>query len=153
MTNDSDVSSVSIPAAEPAGKAPTSGTSIGPNGHAEEFKGTDDQELSTIAKRFLIAEVNRLVEENRRLKQFKDKYHDVDKRLAILKETHRPFSTNEFLSSACLIAGSAGLGSAPSFLSLNSYGWYIFLIVSALLLLSGIAAKLHSPGNGVASRH
>jgi hypothetical protein len=153
MTNDSDAGSVAIPAAEAAGKAPTSGTSIGPNGHAEEFKGTDDHELSTIAKRFLIAEVNRLVEENRQLRQFKDKYHDVDKKLATLKETHRPFRTNEFLSSVCLIAGSAGLGSAPSFLSLNSYGWYIFLIVSALLLISGIAAKVYAPGSGVATRH
>jgi hypothetical protein len=153
MTNDSDAGSVAIPTAERDGKAPTSGTSIGSNGHVEGFSGTDDHELSTIAKRFLIAEVNRLVEENRQLRQFKDKYHDVDKRLAVLKETHRPFRGNEFLSSVCLIAGSAGLGSAPSFLSLNSYGWYIFVVISALLLISGIAAKVHAPGNGVATRH
>ena len=151
---ESEIGSVTIPTAEHAGKVPTSGgPSIGSNGHLEGFSGTDDHELSAIAKRFLIAEVNRLVEENRQLRQFKDKYHDVDKKLATLKETHRPFRTNEFLSSVCLIAGSAGLGTAPSYLSLNSYGWYIFLVISALLLISGIAAKVRAPGNGITTRH
>ena len=65
----------------------------------------DEKELPIVAKRFLITEANRLVEENQHLKQFKDKYHDVDKRLAALKETLKPLRTNEFLSSVCLATG------------------------------------------------
>lgn len=115
-------------------------------GSADE---ADEKELSIVAKRFLIAEANRLVEEN----QFKDKYHDVDKRLAALKETLKPRRTNEFLSSVCLATGSAGLGAAPTFLALSSYGWYVFVGLSAVLVLAGIAAKVSGPTTGTTPRH
>ena len=111
-----------------------------------------------MAKRFLIVEINRLVEENQQLKQFKEKYHELDKKqavlekyqdlnkkLVVLKETIKPFRRNLFLSSACLIAGSAGIAAAPSFLSINQYGWYVFVSVSALLLIAGIAARVEGP--------
>ena len=111
-----------------------------------------------MAKRFLIAEINRLVEESQQLKQFKDKYHELDKKLVVLekyhdlnkklvvlKETIKPFRRNLFLSSACLIAGAAGIAAAPSILSINQYGWYIFVSVSAMLLIAGIAARVEGP--------
>jgi hypothetical protein len=119
-------------------------------GSADE---ADEKELSTVAKRFLVAEVNRLVEENQHLKQFKDKYHDVDKKLAVLRETLKPLRTNEFLSSVCLATGSAGLGAAPTFLTLSSYGWYVFVGLSAVLVLAGIAAKVSGPTIGITPRH
>lgn len=112
---------------------------------SEEASRTDEKERSTsAAQRFLTAEIDRLVEENQELKQFRDKYHDVDKKLAVLKEALKPFRTNELLSSVCLAIGSAGLGAAPSFVSLSSYGWYVFLIVSALLVFVGIAARVRN---------
>ena len=150
MTDSAGASNVSIPAGDGAGNG--SGISIGSEGRIEQISGTDEKELSTVAKRFLVAEINRLVEENQQLKQFKDKYHDADKRLAVLKETHKPFRANEFLSSVCLMAGSAGLGTAPSFLSLNSYGWYIFFGVSAALLIAGIVAKIGGPASSATAR-
>jgi hypothetical protein len=119
----------------------------------EGVRAIDEQELSTVARRFLIAEINRLVEENQQLKQFKEKYHDVDKRLAVLKETLKPFRTNEFLSSVCLATGAAGLGAAPSFLSLNLYGWYVFVAVSGVLIVAGIAAKVRGPSTATTARH
>lgn len=94
------------------------------------------------------AEINRLVEENQQLKQFKEKYYDVDKRLAVLKETIKPFRRNQFLCFACLIAGSAGVATASSFLSISQYGWYVFVSVSAMLLIAGIAARVAGPSSG-----
>jgi hypothetical protein len=135
-----------------------SALSVRSNGVAEAFAGGDDKELSIMAKRFLIAEINRLVEENQQLKQFKEKYHELDKKLVVLekyhdlnkklvvlKETIKPFRRNLFLSSACLIAGTAGIAAAPSILSINQYGWYIFVSVSAMLLIAGIAARVEGP--------
>ena len=46
--------------------------------------------------------------------------------------------------SACLVGGSAGLGAAPNFGSLSSlYTWYLFVTVSAKLVLAGIATIFH----------
>jgi hypothetical protein len=109
----------------------------------------DEKELTTAAKRFLVAEINRLVEENRELKQFKEKYHDVDKKLAVSKEMVKPARSNTFLSSACLIAGSAGVATAPTFLSISQYGWYVFVSVSAMLLIAGIAARIEGPASAL----
>jgi hypothetical protein len=131
-----------IPEMEPPPKLPAAGKEK--TSSTEETDGADAKKPSPLVERFLITEINRLVEENQQLKQFKDKYHDADKRLAVLKETLKPFRTNELLSSVCLAIGSAGLGAAPSFVSLNSYGWYIFVVVSALLVLAGIAARVRS---------
>jgi hypothetical protein len=122
------------------------------------FAGGDDKELSIVAKRFLIAEINRLVDENQQLKQFKEKYHELDKKLvvlekyheldkklAVLKEAIKPFRKKLFLSSACLIAGAAGVAAAPSFLSTDQYWWYVFVSVSVLLLIAGITARVEGP--------
>ena len=59
--------------------------------------------------------------ENQQLKQFKDKFHyldkglavlEVDKRLSALKEKVKPARANELPAATCLVAGSAGLGAA-----------------------------------------
>jgi hypothetical protein len=147
MAEDLSVSNFSSPTADRGGNGAASGVRVGADRPIGEISDADEKELSKVAKRFLVAEINRLVDENQQLKQFKDKYHDVDKRLAVLKETLRPFRINELLSSACLIAGSAGLGAAPSFLSLNSYGWYVFVGVSALLVIAAIGARISGPSS------
>jgi hypothetical protein len=157
MTEDLRTSDLSSPAKSGGSGDSASALSVRSSGVTEAFAG-GDKELSIVAKRFLIAEINRLVEENQHLKQFKDKYHELDKKLVVLekyhdldkkmvalKETLKPFRRNLFLSSACLIAGTAGVAAAPSFLGLNQYGWYIFVSVSALLLIAGIAARVEGP--------
>jgi hypothetical protein len=150
MPEDPSASNFFSPATDHPGNGTATGIAVSAEGPLKEISGVDDKELSMVAKRFLVAEINRLVDENQQLKQCKDKYHDVDKKLAVLKETLRPFRINELLSSACLIAGSAGLGAAPSFLSLNLYGWYVFVSVSALLVITGIAARVSGPSTAAA---
>jgi hypothetical protein len=140
MVDDLGTSDVSFPDTDSSASGFGSEFSVCSKGGTKSIGDLDEKELFTVAKSFLIAEINRLVEENQQLKQFKDKYHDVDKRLAVLKETIKPFRKNDFLSSVCLIAGSAGVGAQPSFLSLNSYGSYIFAGISAFLVVAGIIA-------------
>jgi len=157
MTDDSGTSDQSSPATNGTSGDTASALSV----PSHEFNGGgDEKELSTVARRFLIAEINRLVEENQQLKQFKDKYHELDKKvvvlekyhvldkkLAVLKETVKPFRRNLFLSSVCLVAGAAGIAAAPSLLSVNQYVWYVFVIFSGLLLIAGIAARVEGPAS------
>jgi hypothetical protein len=128
----------------------------GPNGKGR----ADAKDLSAPAANLLLSEMERLTgelgrvaEENQQLKHFKDKFHYVDKRLAVvnvekklsvLKEKVKPARANALLATACLLAGSAGLAAAPNLVSPNSlYEWYLFIIVSATLVLVGIANIFH----------
>jgi hypothetical protein len=127
-----------------------------PNGkglaHAKELSVPMGNLLISEMER-LVAELERLAEENQQLKQFADKFHYVDKRLAVLavdkslsvlKAKVKPARANELLAATCLVAGAAGLGAAPNFVSLSSeYTWYLFVIVSAMLMLAGIVSIFH----------
>jgi hypothetical protein len=123
--------------------------SAGAYGSAEGIDASDVKARSTVA--FLIAETNRLAEENQRLKD-KLALLDVEKRLALLKETFKSFRTNEFLSSVCLIAGSAGVGAGLNYLSLNTYAWNVFIGMSAMLVLAGIVARVGGLSLGTTTR-
>src|SRR5262249_12279056 len=105
--------------------------------------------------------MNRLVEENQQLKQFKEKYHaldknekyhELDKKLVVLTGTIKPFRRSLFLSSACLIASAAGVAAASSFQSINQYGWYVFVGMSAMLVIAGIVARIGGPSIGTTTR-
>jgi hypothetical protein len=133
MTGDLGTGELSSPATGDS----VSALSVGSNGGAKAINALDVKAESTV----LIAETNRLAEENQRLKD-KLALLDGEQRLALLKETIKPFRTNEFLASVCLIAGSAGLGAAASYLGLNTYGWYVFIGMSAMLVLAGIVARV-----------
>ena len=87
MTDDFGNSALSSPATDGTSGGSASALSVHSSGVAEAFAG-GDKELSIVAKRFLIAEINRLVEENQQLKQFKDKYHELDKKLVVLEKYH-----------------------------------------------------------------
>src|SRR5690349_3889031 len=87
MTDDLATSDLSSPATNGASGDSTSALLVHSNGVTEAFAG-DEKELSAVAKRFLIAEIHRLVDENQQLKQFKDKYHELDKKLVVLEKYH-----------------------------------------------------------------
>jgi len=90
MTGDLGTGELSSPATGDS----VSALSVGSNGGAKAINALDVKAESTV----LIAETNRLAEENQRLKD-KLALVDVEQRLALLKETNKPFRTNEFLSS------------------------------------------------------
>jgi hypothetical protein len=122
--------------------------------------GQPEKELSTAAaNRFLVAEINRIMEENAELKQFKDKYYDLkdkyygaEKRLAVVRETLKSFRRHQLLSSACLIAGAAGLVAAPNFLGLSSYLLYGYITISAMLLIVGLASRVDGTSTDINAR-
>jgi hypothetical protein len=136
------------------------------NGASERFGssisiiGGPEKEISpAAANRFLVAEINRIMEENAELKQFKDKYyelkdkyHGAEKRLAVVRETLKSYRRHQVVSSACLIGGAAGLVAATSFSSFSSYGWYAFVTISALLLIVGIASRIDGTSTDITAR-
>lgn len=102
----------------------------------------NEEELSApAARRFFIAEIERLDEEVLNLRVFRDKFHETNTRLAVLEASTKPARWNELLSFVCQTVGAAGLGAAPSFISVSTYGW-VFVLFAVVLLGTGIASRI-----------
>lgn len=105
-----------------------------------------DEELATAAaRRFLIADLERLDQECAELQSYAEKYHDQRVTIAILTADAKKSKWNEILSFVCLSVGSAGLGAAPSYLTLKDGAalGYMLLAFSIILIAGGIASRVY----------
>jgi hypothetical protein len=84
----------------------------------------NEEELSSpAARRFFIAEIERLDAEVEDLRAFRDRFHETNTRLAVLEAASLPSKWKELLSFVCQTLGAAGLGASPSYITLSTYGW------------------------------
>ena len=105
---------------------------------------TDEELAAPAARRFLIAEIERLDQICTENQVIVTEYHEQRVTIAKLQETTKPARWIEILSSICLAIGSAGLGAAPSYFSIpsaTSVG-VVVVALSAILLVAGIAPKV-----------
>jgi hypothetical protein len=104
-----------------------------------------DAELSTPAvRRFLIAEIERLDKECMELEEFERQYNNQRVEIATLTASARASRWNDILSFVCLSIGSAGIGAAPSYLSLKdgaTIGVMIALL-SSVLVVVGVTSRV-----------
>lgn len=105
---------------------------------------SDDELATPAARRFLIAELERLDEQNEEQRQIVALYHNQRVDIARLSSELGKSKYVELLSNVCLAIGSAGIGAAPSYFSLKD-GTTIGLVILGLavvLLVAGIAPKV-----------
>lgn len=98
---------------------------------------------SPIVQKLLLDELDRLESEVVRLRDYETKFHEVDKRHAILEERRNKNNALETLSSAGLAIGGAMLGYVPSIWSVQPAGYYT-IIFGGAVLAGGIIAKVMS---------
>lgn len=107
-------------------------------------KNLSPEELaSPAAGRFLIAEIERLDGQCAELKVVEKKYGDLRVEVASLQERATTSKLLEITSFACLSVGSAGLGAAPSYLSLDG-ALALGLVIAAgstILVAVGVFAR------------
>jgi hypothetical protein len=108
-------------------------------------RGLSEEELSSpAARRFLIAELERMDELCNTNQKYLEQYHDQRVVIATLTEASKVSRWNEILSFVCLSIGSAGIGAASSYLGLagaEKYGLVIFGL-SAVLVGVGVASRI-----------
>jgi hypothetical protein len=90
----------------------------------------------------LIDEIERLEARCAELQPFNEKYHDLRVEKAGLDAKLRGSRLNDAMSAVCLSAGSAAIGASSKFLSLDVATGSILLVAAAVLLLTGIIAKV-----------
>jgi len=108
-------------------------------------KNLSEKDLSTpAARRFLIAEIERLDQQCVEHQGFVQKFHDQRVTIATLTESAKISTWKEILSGACLAVGAAGLGAAPGYFSIPgavSYG-IVFFGISLFLVGIGVASRV-----------
>ena len=92
-------------------------------------------------QKLLLDDLDRLETENEEHKRYREKFHDADKRVAVLEEKGKTAVAIEILSGACLTIGAAALGYAKVLWSSQPSGW-MALVFGFVLLISGIVAKV-----------
>jgi len=75
---------------------------------------SEDELGSPAVQKLLLDELDRLEGEVVASRGIRERFHQADKRASILEEKFKTYSAHEILSNACLAAGSAMLGYAPS---------------------------------------
>lgn len=140
-------------ATDEAGSTPTSNAQDKPTKDVRRgflssaMRDLSEEELdSPAARRFLIAEIQRLDTECDEGKSLSLSYNDLRVENAQLRERSKKSRAIEILSFVSTSAGAAGLGAAPSYISVAEVagvGW-VFAVVAAILVLTGIICRIFS---------
>ncbi|MDE1918868.1 MAG: hypothetical protein KGJ57_22890 [Sphingomonadales bacterium] len=104
---------------------------------------TDEELASPAVRRFLIAEIERLESECSYLKEIQNKYNNLRVSNAALTEQSKFSVRIEVLTFLASSVGAAGMGAAPSFITvdqLSKYGW-IMLALSLILVVAGVISR------------
>ena len=99
----------------------------------------DEESLSPGVQRMLIDEIDRLESQCQENSSYREKYHEVDKRVGVLEEKAKTQISVEIIHIACMTVGAAAIGYAPSIWS-SPQGW-ISLVFGAVLVICGLVAK------------
>jgi hypothetical protein len=105
---------------------------------------TDEELSAPAARRFLIAEIERLDQLCMDHEPIISSFHEQRVTIAELRAAAHPARWVEILSSICLIVGSAGLGAAPSYFAIPNAQpvGLVVVCLSAILVVGGIAPKV-----------
>jgi hypothetical protein len=102
---------------------------------------SDKELLSPAVQKLLLDEIDRLEDDNTELAGYRSRFHEADKKSAILEQKHRVSISQEVISMSCITVGGAALGYAPSIWSVQPTG-SLSLAFGVVLVLGGIVAKV-----------
>ena len=83
----------------------------------------------------------RLENENDKLSNYREKFHEADKKVAVLQEKNKTHLATEIISAVCFTIGAVLIGYAPVLWKSQPSGW-IALALGSILIIGGIVAKV-----------
>jgi hypothetical protein len=118
--------------------------SIAPKGRqslARVRRELSEEELTTPAvQRLLVEDNERLERERLDLLDYERRFHDVDKRVAILEEKLKKSIAGEVIFGVCLTVGAALLGFSPAVWEKGPTG-PLLIVFGTILIVGGIAYR------------
>lgn len=101
---------------------------------------SDKELLSPAVQKLLLDEIDRLEGDNAELGGYRSRFHDADKKAAVLQQKQAISIAHEIISLSCITVGGAALGYAPSVWTSQPTGG-IALAFGVVLVFGGIVAK------------
>lgn len=101
---------------------------------------SEDELSTTGVKKMLIEELDRVDQENSDLKQYRDKFYDVQKDKAVLESRLTVQRKMELISTGCIAVGAAALVYVPEAWQHQPDGW-ICLVFGMIATTVGTVAK------------
>ena len=102
---------------------------------------TEEELAAPAARVMLLDEVDRLDSENTELSQFRNRFHQVDKECAVLKEREKGGIASDIVFTVSMTLGGVVVGALPGLSSVAPKYHDMALAVGILLMLTGIVAK------------
>ena len=97
---------------------------------------TEDELSSTGARKLIIDRLDKAEMDVVQLREYEAKYHDSDKKVAILTEKVRQVNSFEILYGACLVFGSIFAGLSQTVWDKQPYGWLSLLFGIGLVIVA-----------------
>ena len=83
---------------------------------------TDDEMSASGVQKLLVAEIDRLEEENRGLKAISREFGASQRRIGVLEEKLKSHTALDVISGGCITVGGVALGAIPALSSVQPYG-------------------------------
>lgn len=97
----------------------------------------------TGVQKLLIAEVERLDEENNALVNYRDRFYEAERKVAVSSVRLNEKRAAEIISTTCFALGGAALGYAPAVWSATDHFTSgLAVTIGAVLIIAGIVAKV-----------
>ncbi len=110
-----------------------------------------EQDLANAAvQKLLLSEIDRLGIENEKYKHYVERFHEADKKVAVLEQKSRTALALDIVFGGCLTVGGLLFGPALTDQPDQPFDWSVG-IFGAVTLIIGIAAKAVSAIRGKAS--
>lgn len=136
-----------LPDQEPTGvpsvaEPPPAKSKVGRKSVASIRRELNDKDMThpAVAK-LLLDDVERLEQDNTDLSSYRGKYHEADKRAAVLDQKLRASTSQEIVFGTCSTLGGAALGYAPAVWNASTSTGQIVLAAGIVLIICGIVAK------------
>lgn len=104
-----------------------------------------EEELATSGvQKLILYENDKLWEENYEMQEFRDRFHECDREVAVLRERNKEATAQDIVIGATLAVGALIIGFVPSLwapIDENPNG-LIALVVGAVLVLGSVGARL-----------
>lgn len=105
---------------------------------------TEEELANSAVQKLLVGNLDRLETEKEEYRLYMERFHEADKKVAVLEQKSRTALALDIIFGGCLTVGGSVIGLSHGLWSHQPFGW-IVLVAGVVMLIIGIVAKVKAP--------